>query len=116
MTATFILSNIYCAAIVAAFAQSAAFGAGSTVPDVNILRNGISFEATLRLDGCTQGIGDILADDAAGAVRTRLVFERYVWLTDVTAASMRKPRGLPFAIRRLDNVNDASATQKCAIS
>lgn len=63
-------------------------------------------------------------DDAAGAMRTRLVFERYVWLTDVTAASMRKPRGLPFTIRRLDVVDEASATQggglqnewKCAVS
>ena len=52
VTTTFILSNINCASIVATFTQSAAFGACTAVPNVNILCYCISFETTLRLDRC----------------------------------------------------------------
>ena len=49
------------------FAQSAAFGSGSSVPDVDVLSDGIGLETALRLHGRQQGIGDVLADDAASA-------------------------------------------------
>ena len=67
LTAVLLFADVDGTSIMASFAQAAAFGSRSPVSDVDILGNGVSFEASLCLNRREQWVRHVLAHDSASA-------------------------------------------------